>query len=341
MNDIKISVLLPMYNASEYVLEAVNSILNQSLSCFELIIIDDNSDDNCVSIIEKIKDDRIILVKKVKNSGYTNSLNYGLKIAKGKYIARMDADDISHPERFKKQLQYLENNQDTILCGSWFELLDQDIIIKHPETNEAIGVCLLKHNAIGHPTVMFRKDVFINNNLFYDREMEPAEDYNLWVRAYRYGKLYNIPEVLLKYRVHNNQISVTQKNKQELNAQLAQQFHFTLLYGSKIPSFNINSEISFNKLNNSELHKIIQLYLFELKIIKEYNSINLVFDKIGFKDFCKNKYIYILNMYFLKDENRSLKKLLMFINPVNKYFSFYPNKVKVAIILKNSNFLKW
>ena len=122
----KITVLLPVYNCELYVRTAIESILNQTFTDFEFLIIDDASTDKTLAVLKKIKDSRIQLIEKPVNSGYTNSLNYGLQMAKGKYIARMDGDDISHPERFAKQIVYLEAHPEVVVCGTTYKIVGND-----------------------------------------------------------------------------------------------------------------------------------------------------------------------------------------------------------------------
>ncbi|WGD34883.1 glycosyltransferase family 2 protein [Olleya sp. YS] len=216
-----ITVLIPTYNCEQYVHDAVQSILNQTYTNFECIIIDDCSTDGTVDIIKTFDDPRINLIVKPKNSGYTNSLNYGLTIAKGKYIARMDGDDISLPNRFEKQVAIFEQNDDIVVCGSIFKLIDTETIIEAPEHHDAIKLGLLKESCIGHPTAMIRTSVLNTHNINYNTAYEPAEDYDLWVRLSQVGQLYNIQDVLFLYRVHDNQVSITKKEIQRKSASLS------------------------------------------------------------------------------------------------------------------------
>lgn len=213
-----ISVLIPTYNCEAYVYDAVKSILDQTYPFFECIIIDDCSTDKTVEIIKFFNDERIKLIVKPENSGYTDSLNYGLTIASGKYIARMDGDDFSLPNRFEKQIAVLENNTDIVVCGTIFKILGTDTIIQAPENHKEIKQELLKNSCIGHPTAMIRKATLDAYNISYNTEYEPAEDYDLWVRLSKRGKLYNLQEVLFLYRVHKNQVSITQREKQRYSA---------------------------------------------------------------------------------------------------------------------------
>lgn len=161
-----ITVLMPVFNCELYIKDAVDSILNQTYNNFEFLIIDDASTDETVSIIKAYTDSRIKLIEKPINTGLTNSLNQGLKLAKGKYIARMDGDDISLPERFEKQITFLEKNPEVVLCGSWFNVIGSELVIKTPENYEDIKLALLKGNCIAHPSVMMRNKFLINFLLF-------------------------------------------------------------------------------------------------------------------------------------------------------------------------------
>lgn len=203
----KITVLMPVYNCELYIREAVDSILNQSFTDFEFLILDDASTDQTVLVIKEYNDPRIQLIEKPINTGYTNSLNYGLQLAKGKYIARMDGDDISFPERFAKQISFLEANPKTIVCGTSYKIVKNDKKISIPESNDAIKLALLKGNCICHPSVMIRKEVIDKFSIFYDTTKEPAEDYHAWVKLLPYGELHNMQDVLLEYRLHTTQVS--------------------------------------------------------------------------------------------------------------------------------------
>jgi glycosyltransferase involved in cell wall biosynthesis len=209
-----ISVLMPVYNTSEFISEAISSILNQTLADFELIIIDDASTDNTIDKIMEFKDDRINLIQKEKNTGYTNSLNIGLKIAKGEFIARMDGDDISVCDRFEKQIKYLKEHLSVVVCGTNYQFLDSGKINLHPEHPDKLKVYLLSGCYVAHPTVMMRRSLLIENNIFYDPYCEPAEDFNLWVLLSNHGDIGNLGEPLLKYRVHQKQTSSLHFEKQ-------------------------------------------------------------------------------------------------------------------------------
>jgi glycosyltransferase involved in cell wall biosynthesis len=212
-----LSVILPVYNAEAYILSSINSILQQSYSEFELIVIDDASTDNTVHIIESLHDERIKLIKKPVNTGYTDSLNMALECAAGKFIARMDADDTAHPNRLAKQVEYMESNTDCVLCGSFVKLIPENNIHTYPVQHDEILEQLFFSNAFAHPSVIIRKSVLDRNKLRYDKTFEPTEDYELWSRLAVLGKVHNLNQTYLNYRVHNNQISSYKRELQQNN----------------------------------------------------------------------------------------------------------------------------
>lgn len=210
----KISVIMPVYNCALYVHEAIQSILAQSFTDFEFLIIDDASTDDTLKVIKAISDPRIRLIEKPKNTGYTHSLNYGITIARGKYIARMDGDDIALPNRLELQYLFMERNLEVVACGTAYRILGSDREVCMPLGHESIRSLLLEHTCFGHPTVMLRKATLERYQLCYDEGKEPAEDYDLWVKLSRIGKLANLDEVLLEYRVHEVQVSKARREQQ-------------------------------------------------------------------------------------------------------------------------------
>ncbi|MFD2542028.1 glycosyltransferase family 2 protein [Lacinutrix gracilariae] len=311
-----VTVLIPTYNCEAYVKEAVMSILNQTYTNFECIIIDDASTDKTVSVLQSIKDSRIQLIIKPKNSGYTNSLNHGLSIAKGKYIARMDADDISLPERFIKQVSFLESNTNIVACGTNYSIIGSTKKIILPENNEAIKLKLLKETCFGHPTVMLRKSVFDANGLQYDTTKEPAEDYALWVTLLQFGALANIQECLLQYRLHAGQVSVTRRKKQ-LESKLE-----TRVQLLKYLNANLNAEAY------TTVKQVLNKDSLTFKQLKEFVEI-------------KNKLIQSNAVSFFKKD--AFAKYLENINTlaVEKYFTnrkqFYPNTFLQYFALRKSS----
>jgi glycosyltransferase involved in cell wall biosynthesis len=292
-----ISVLMPVYNCENYILEAVESILQQTYSNFEFLIIDDCSTDKTVEIIKSLNDDRIQLIQKHKNTGYTNSLNFGIQIAKGEYIARMDGDDISLPARFEKQIAFMEANVDVVVCGTAFEVLHNSFYIPVAESNNEIKVGMLQKCQIGHPTVMMRNSFLKKHQLFYNSNMEPAEDYDLWVRMIHLGKFHNLQESLLKYRVHDKQVS-NQRN--QIQIETAVKIKITFLY-------NLNDDIQANEINaytnlisNHRAAKFsdFEEFLAFKKKLLQHNLDKKYFDQLLFLRFLNNLEKIYFNYYF-------------------------------------------
>lgn len=213
----KVTVLMPVYNTEKYLREAIDSILNQTFKDFEFLIINDASTDRTREILQSYHDPRIKVINNRKNLGLAKSLNKGLKIAKGKYIARMDADDISLPERLKKQIRFMEKNQSVGLLSSfWFSIDGQG---KKIQVHQAFNGKHAVH-FICHGSVMIRKD-FLQRVSFYREVFEYSEDSDLWLRLSEVCDVRSLKEPLYKYRVHNESISSTKRAEQILYASLA------------------------------------------------------------------------------------------------------------------------
>ncbi|MDB5273282.1 MAG: glycosyltransferase [Chitinophagaceae bacterium] len=212
-----LSVIMPVYNAEKYVHEAIDGILKQSFTDFEFLIYNDCSTDSSREIILSFQDPRIQLFDSPVNTGYVKHLNDGLKQAKGKYIARMDADDVSLHQRFEKQVEFLEQHEEVGVCGSWIEFIGyKEGIVNYPADHiDIITHFFLFGNAVAHPAAMMRRSVLESLHLSYNRSLEPAEDYDLWSRMSLVTQLHNIPEVLVQYRVHDNNESIVKKIKQD------------------------------------------------------------------------------------------------------------------------------
>lgn len=217
----KVSVILPVFNGERFLVEAVESILNQTFPDFELIIINDCSRDCTREIANSFKDRRIVYIENNVRSGITRCLNRGIHISKGDLIARMDSDDISYHNRLEIQTDFLIKYCEIDILGSDYECfwLDEKTselsLIRLPANHEDIKLYLLQTNVLCHPSVIFRKEAFKRNRLFYDRNAIFAEDYKLWVDSVVCGlNLANIGIPLLKYRCHDNQVSSTKRNLQ-------------------------------------------------------------------------------------------------------------------------------
>lgn len=206
----KVTVLLPTYNASRYFRQAIESVLNQTFKDFELLIVDDGSTDDTVEIAKTFGDPRIRIKENPENKGLVRGLNQGLDLARGEYIARMDQDDISLPDRLERQVDFLEKNQGIGICGTWIKIFSKykfiSLDIKKPLTSEEISCEMIFGNALLHPTVMMRKKFLDKFKLRYRDNYLWAEDYDLWRRACLFFPVVNLPIFGLLYRHHGSSI---------------------------------------------------------------------------------------------------------------------------------------
>jgi len=205
----QISVVMSVYNGELYLEEAIDSILNQTLKDFEFIIVNDGSTDSSLDIIQSYDDKRIIVLNQ-KNVGLAKALNNGITIARGKYIARMDADDISMPERLDRQLKFLALNKDYAVVGSNAEFIDMNgnylYTSNYPLDNDKVKN-LFPQSPFFHSSTMFNKQMFENTGRYNEKVKHHFEDRILWVNIAKYGKLQNIQEPLIKYRIVPSGIS--------------------------------------------------------------------------------------------------------------------------------------
>jgi glycosyltransferase involved in cell wall biosynthesis len=212
----KITVLMPVYNAAEYIRETIDSVLSQSFTDFEFLIINDGSTDESEEIIKSYSDPRIRLVNNEKNMRLIATLNRGIELAEGEYIARMDADDICLPTRLEKQFKVMEANKDIALCGTGIKMMGkkffQPLVISNPNT---IRNVMRAFNVFFHPTVMFRTSILIENDYRYDPNYLHAEDYQLFQLMSEKFKLTNIDEPLLLYRLSPGGISRVHNTEQQ------------------------------------------------------------------------------------------------------------------------------
>jgi glycosyltransferase involved in cell wall biosynthesis len=274
---------MPVYNAEKYLKSAIDSILNQTYKNFELIIINDGSTDNSRAIVSSYRNERIKIIDNEKNRGLIFSLNKGIDSVSGKYIARMDADDISLPTRLEKQVWFLEQNTDVaLLCSSGFfldENGEEKGIYNFPVTSQLLYSYLFFANPIIHSSVIVKTEVL--RKFKYNKDYYLAEDYFLWSQISREFKVANISEPLVKYRVHEDCISIQKKEEQEecvkrilafnlsnlgLNeiSPYAKEMHYNLLYYQ-----NNSGTISLEEL--WQIHKWIKRLINQNKKMKVYD----------------------------------------------------------------------
>ncbi|AOW99803.1 MAG: glycosyltransferase [Moorea sp. SIOASIH] len=224
-----VSVLMPVYNGTLYLREAVDSILSQTLTNFEFIIVDDGSTDETPRILDNYNDPRIVRVTNQSNLGIVDSLNRGLKMVRGKYVARMDADDISLPERLRQQVQFLEEHPEIGILGTAITILfdetnrSESTDCYYPSQPGIVRWNLFFNNSqtVAHPTMMVRRIIY-EQLKGYDTTFVHAEDYDFLLRACFHTEITNLPNILLHYRRHGRNVSYIHRQAQAKNAILAQ-----------------------------------------------------------------------------------------------------------------------
>jgi glycosyltransferase involved in cell wall biosynthesis len=225
----KVSVMMPAYNVEKYIGEAIESVLNQTFQDFELVILDDGSTDSTYEIMQAYaqKSDKIRLLQNDQNRGLSYTRNRLLEEAQGEYLAILDSDDISFPDRLQKQVDFLDKNPSVGLLGGAVEYFGdaqrEGEISRMMSGSDKIACYMLFHNVFGQSTVMFRSSL---KHLKYNPDRPPAEDYDLWVRMSWEVQTDNLPDVLVRYRVHGNNIS---KLKRDILLQSVRQTHLMQL----------------------------------------------------------------------------------------------------------------
>lgn len=343
----EVSILMPCYNASNYLSEAIGSILNQTYSDFELILINDGSTDNTELIVSSFNDNRIKYINNTNNLGLINSLNIGINASRGLFIARMDADDIAHPKRLEIQVKFLKENPYYSIVGSYANIINsvgkrKCRKLKLPVQNKEIKAELFFQNSFVHPSILMKADVLKKFN--YSLDFPIAEDYFLWVKILENHNAYNLPFFLLDYRIHKNNTSskniiIQNESVYKIYTYLFDNYIFSLDPKFIDAHFKLcihNRSILFRFEDYSHvetyimvLYKEIKLHSLEidyvlfLNLLKEkwinFNKNLLKYQSIKYSDFWKSNTNQLLS---IKLKN----KLILFLYYV--LFCFLPNRFK-------------
>jgi glycosyltransferase involved in cell wall biosynthesis len=263
----QITVLMSVYNGEKFLRKAVDSILDQTYKNFEFLIINDFSTDSSRDIILSYNDPRIKLIDNEKNIGLTRSLNKGIGLAQGEYIARMDCDDISLPERLAKQITFMDSNPEVGVCGTWAKIIgESEDIWRYPTDADTIRCSLLFGSVLVHSSVIIRRKFFKLHNLSYNEQLQQSQDYDLWVRCAQLFPLRNIAEILLLYRLHDQQVGNVFSNNQKEGANTVRQQQLISLgvtFGTS--EFLVHEHLSYNDSeSNHECIDKAQAWLLKL-----------------------------------------------------------------------------
>ena len=313
----KISIILPVYNAEKYISQTLDSIINQSFSDYELIIIDDGSTDDSSKIINNYRDDRIKYYKNIKNSGIVFSLNRGLEIASSEYIARIDSDDICLKDRLLHQFEFLEANKNVGVCSCNIKYIDasgnEGEIIKMPLSSDETKINFLFGNPIIHPASMFRRELALRVG-GYTVGMEPAEDYDFWLKLSEICDIQNINEVLLKYRVHSTNYSKIKRNEydQKFSAIFKKKNKLKLdeIIENEFLSYHLRLIIG-NWSEKSYYNEVIKLKKWKKSLIENNNKLNVFNSKLLVESI--NHHIILIILSIIKsNKNNIIVKLIAF-----------------------------
>lgn len=282
-----VSVLMPVFNAEKFLKIAIESILNQTYQHFELIIVDDGSTDSSPNIVKSFDHEKIRYYKNDTNIGLIATLNRGINLCSGKYIARMDADDISLPTRLEEQVAFLNNNSDYVLIGSNTERIDSEGILirkkKYYCEANLIRTKLFFKNTFAHSSVMIRKEIF--DEFRYDSRYIYAEDYHLWIQLASKYRIANLNKTLVRYRVHNESISAKKNVEQKATIQNIQS---QILAEMQIIATAKELDLHYRLLNTPQKISLLDL--------NERRNINTWIDRLK----TQNKLLKIYNETFFE-----------------------------------------
>ncbi|MFZ6664545.1 glycosyltransferase family 2 protein [Peijinzhouia sedimentorum] len=330
-----LSVLMSVYNGEEYLNEAIESILNQSFSDFEFLIINDASTDNSHDIILAYEDPRIRLVNNITNIGLTRSLNKGIELSKGDFIARMDADDISLCNRLATQIEFLNRNPEVALVGSFGIFFNNDTLrdqlVSVQAQSDLIFTELFFKNNFIHSSVMFKKSLVAT--IGYNVNLPFAQDYYLWTQvAYKYP-VANIELPLIKYRIHSKSISLNKKDQQDNCVKETQKLHLKLMGLNNLndSQLRIHFNLFFGVVPKSQLTPIeIEAYLnwilFLLANVKNSNNYNRGYFQKRLGDYWQI-YFHLINKCKFK-----LNSVDLIFNSFTRQISIF-RKVKILLML--------
>ncbi|MBW4618436.1 MAG: glycosyltransferase [Cyanosarcina radialis HA8281-LM2] len=324
----KISVVMPVYNCERYLREAVESVLNQSFTDFEFVIINDASTDSTDEILAEFarQDERIIILENQENLGLTGSLNKGIDRARGEYIARQDADDISLPERLKKQVALLDSNSEVVLVSCNIEKINAEgkpfAIMERACPANLVAWYLLFYNRLsGHSQVMFRRKT-VNMLGGYSKKYPYCEDYELWCRLAGVGIVRILPEVLLQQRFHSTSVSAKKQAEQkqdilELARSNIKQLTELDLSPSEIENLNsfwVGHTKSANFLDSSNLRHFNAQMQDILKVFVQKKSLGSPSNSLEneLKSVVGKQFIYWANMYSFKNKLFKKSELLLY-----------------------------
>lgn len=288
----KVSVVMSTFNTpEEYLKEAINSIIRQTYTDFELIVVDDGSTNNDSEIAVGFHDKRIIVLKNEKNSGLAYSLNRGIKQAKGEYIVRMDSDDIAVSDRLEKQIGYMDSHKEIDILSARAECFGSrtGMPIIDCGDDSYVKSALFFADVILHPTVVMRNSSLKKYGLMYDEKLRRAQDYDLWARATEHCRFHIMPDVVLNYRCHDGQATVIAREKQLAVCRMVCNYYLGRL------GIEVNDKtVTFHRaLNGSADHPVSLYELWQwTEMLIKANKKKKLFDEEIFNEMIGYRLVY-------------------------------------------------
>lgn len=308
MNTPTVSVVMPVYNTEKYVREAIESILNQTFTDFELLIINDGSTDNSLSAIRSFTDSRIRVINLEENRGNRVAANIGLREAKGKYVVRMDSDDIAVPDRIEAQVKFMEEHPEIGLSGGHLQLFGNSSDIWHfPIDRNIINNSLIFGPGVSQPVSILRTKVYRENNVYYKEQGESyAEDLEFFLRLKKVTEFGNIDKILIYYRRHEENITIKLKSKSaELHTNAFQQIFKELGIDLTAREIKLHLQLMGQLPPGTSLQNIREVGSWKKLLIRK-NSIKRLYNKSSFKKIVNQKW----NRLFYVLADRSFKLAL-------------------------------
>lgn len=335
-----ISIVISVYNCEIYIREMLDSILSSTFKEWECILIDDASTDNTWDVIQSYVDKRIISFKNERQEGLTKNLNKGISKARGKYIVRVDGDDIVYPDRFEKQVRFMDNNPDILLSGCSMQYFGKryDIAKANISSDKELRVRLLFNPVIMHPTFIVRKEVLDKWNIRYNEKLRYAQDYDLLYQIIQYGRIANISDVLVKYRVHDAQISIEKKDEQKACANFTREKILELL-DIELSDQEKDSWVKYCLSEYGEINDEDKQIILELqKNIIEKNQKILFFDEEILKKIFNEKNKYMDSGFRSSHYKMLSEKHLTLFRIVNQWLSAKQDNKNIADYLLNKGY---
>jgi glycosyltransferase involved in cell wall biosynthesis len=325
-----VSVIMPVYNGGKYLNEAIQSVLNQTFQDFELIIFDDGSTDNTVEIAKSFNNEKIKLFINPLNEKQGKARNKCIEYSSGKYLANLDSDDIAEPGRLERQVEFMDNNPEVGVCGSFAKIIGEETIRKFETDDSKIKFKMLFDSPFLNSSVIIRKSVLEKFNIRYNQNSDYARDYELWTELSVFCMFANLPEVLVNYRIHPDSVTEKFRDLQQKDADLIRlkQVHNIGISVSEEEE-KLYLEIIKSGFKPLTANRAIFLHNWIRKLSDA--KFNVIFyDKKIFKDFFIQYWVKYVNNYNFSDYKPLLLKTVH-TSPFKKHYSLkFSQKLKFA-----------